>query len=59
MFCFSALFQIIRAAIMMTMLHLAPGVVLLKVSMTFQGTQCLENVPTNMTDSLVSKDPFN
>ena len=47
----------------MTMLHLAPGAVLLKVSITFQGTrntmQCLENMPTNMTDSLVGKDPFN
>ena len=46
---------------MMTMLHLAPGVVLLKVSMTFQGTLCSENVPiltTNMTDSLLGKDPF-
>ena len=59
MFCFSALFQIIRAAIMMTMLHLAPGAVLLKVSITFQGTQYLENAVTNMTDSLVGKDPFN
>ena len=44
---------------MMTMLNLAPGAVLLKVSMTFQGTQYLENMPTNMTDSLVGKDPFN
>ena len=44
---------------MMTMLHLAPGAVLLKVSITFQGTQYLENAVTNMTDSLVGKDPFN